>query len=412
MSSAASRISGRGRGLAGSRLFAVFVAMTVSACATTPYSPGDVDSLDLRQRAQEQSEGEITVRAAVPGPEETRALFDLPLYDRGIQPVWLDIHNGTNSGIRYAPVGTDREYFAPLEVAYVHRGSFSDQGRADMNRYFYDNAMPRRIPAGETRSGFVFTHARPGTKGFNVDLFGPDREHDVSFTFFIDVPGFEPDHSDVYFETLYEPDDIRDLDRDEFRAELPAMDLRTRDRDGGAGGAPINALVIGEGAVVLEALIRSNWVETPRPDAELASDSQLYLGRSADVVFRKNVSADGERNELRFWLAPMRVDGLPVWLGQATHHIGLRKGRSQLDPDVDDAMTYFLQDIWYGQSLARYGWVRQPAAASIDAPLRTAEGDPYFTSGNVLVIWPSDEAVSMLEADALDWGSGPVRERR
>ena len=108
----------------------------------------------------------------------------MPLYDSGIQPVWLEIRNGTDSRMRYAPVGHGSGLFFPQEVAYVHKSGFSRQGKVEMNRYFYDMGMPRRIPPGESRSGFVFTHARPGTKAFNVDLFGASRDNDVSFTFF------------------------------------------------------------------------------------------------------------------------------------------------------------------------------------------------------------------------------------
>jgi len=57
------------------------VAALLSACATAPYQPADVDTIAFRDRAQTQSEGPVTVVAAVPDPDETRALFDLPLYD-------------------------------------------------------------------------------------------------------------------------------------------------------------------------------------------------------------------------------------------------------------------------------------------------------------------------------------------
>lgn len=389
-----------------------FAALLLTACATAPYIPAELDSVPFRDRAQIQAEGPVTVTAAVPGPDETRALFDLSLYEDGIQPVWLEVRNGSDSQIRYAPVGTDRDYFSPEEVAYVHRGGFSKKARVRMNHYFYEVAMPRRIPAGQTRSGFIFTHAHPGTKAFNVDLFGPSRDNDLSFTFFIDVPGFAPDHSDVYFRDLYSAEQIRDLAIDEFRTEIVAVDCQICDASGQASGAPINAVVIGEAEDVLQALIRANWVETPRSEAELAADADYFLDRVADVVFRKNQSAAGNRNELRFWLSPMRVEGTPVWMAQVTHHIGEGKGRAQLDPDLDDAAAFFLQDIWYGQGLARYGWVQGQERVPYDSSKQTSTGATYFTSGYVAVMWLSGPAVSMLEADALDWDLGPAKDVR
>ena len=382
--------------------------LLLSACATAPYAPAALDSIPFRDRAQTQTSGPVTVRAAVPDPEETQALFDLPLYDSGIQPVWLEVRNGTDSRMRYAPVGTDPDYFSPQEVAYVHRGGFSKEGKVAMNHYFYDMGMTRRIPPGESRSGFVFTHARPGTKAFNVDLFGASRDNDLSFTFFIDVPGFAPDHSDAYFEKLYSADQIRDLDRAELRSELAALDNYTRDKAGQQQGKPINIIVIGEPLEVLQALIRANWIETPRTEAKLASTVEYFYDRPADVVFTTNRDASEERNELRFWLSPMREEGVPVWFAQATHHIGQGKGRTQLDPDLDDAATFFMQDIWYGQGLARFGWVKGPGGVAFENATQTFAGSEYFTSGHLAVMWLSGPTVSMLDMDLLDWDVGPV----
>jgi len=389
----------------------LFAALLLSACTGAAYQPAESDSIPFRDRAETQAVGPVAVSAAVTGPEETRALFDLPLYDSGIQPVWLKVENGTDAWIRYAPVGTDRNYFSPQEVAYVHRKAFSKQGKVRMNYYFNEMAMPRRIPPGETRSGFIFTHVAPGTKAFNVDLFGPSRENDLSFTFFIDVPGFQPDHSDVYFQELYDSE-TRELGRDELRSELAGMDHEIRDQSGQKRGTPINAVIIGEPQQVLQALIRANWVETPRTDAELVATQGLLFGRVADVVFRKNLAAGGGRNELRFWLSPMRVNGTPVWLVQVTHYIDEGKGRAQLDPDLDDAAVYFMQDIWYGQGLARYGWVRGQGRVPFDNPRQTFSGSQYFSGGYLAVMWLSGPAVSMLDADALDWDAAPTRDVR
>lgn len=386
-----------------------YVILLLSACATAPYRPAALDSIPFQDRAQTQTSGPVTVSAAVPGPEEARALFDLPLYDSGIQPVWLKVENGSDSWIRYAPVGTDREYFSPQEIAYVHRGAFSNEGKVSMNHYLYEMAMPRRIPPGETRSGFVFTHAHPGTKAFNVDLFRGTRAQHLSFTFFIDVPGFKPDHTEAYFQELYASEQISDLDRDELRSALIGMDHQTRDRSGENRGMPVNAVVIGEPEQVLQALIRANWVEKPRTDDELTADQEFLFARVADVVFRKNLSASGGRNELRFWLSPIRENGTPVWMVQVTHHIGEGEGRGHLDPDLDDAAAYFLQDIWYGQGLAGYGWVRRPGHVPFDNQKQAVDGSSYFTDGHVAVMWLSGPAVSMLDVQAMDWDDGPGR---
>ncbi len=387
-------------------------ALLLSACASLPYEPAALNSVPFRDRAQTQTSGLVTVRAAVPGPKETQDLFDLPLYDSGIQPVWLEVHNGTDSQIRYAPVGTDSEYFSPQEVAYVHRGNFSNEGKVKMNHYFYAMTMPRRIPPGESRSGFVFTHARPGTKAFNVDLFGPSHDNDLTFTFFVDVPGFEPDHSEAYLQELYAPELIRELNRGELRSLLASEVYYTWDLTGQQQGIPINAIIIGEAQDVLQALIRSKWVETPRKNNDLATNEEYFDGRIADVVFTKNQSTTRERNELRFWLSPLRAEGTPVWLVQVTHYISQSKGRGQLDPDLDDAATFFLQDIWYGQGLARYGWVLGQGQVVFENSKQTFAGSEYFTSGYLAVMWLSGSPMSMLDVDVLGWDIGPAKDIR
>jgi hypothetical protein len=90
----------------------------------------------------------------VPGAEESQALLGLPLYQRGIQPVWIEVQNRAGEALRFAPVGVDRAYFSPFDVAYLHRAGFTNEALEEMNRRFYALAMPRRIPSGETRSGF------------------------------------------------------------------------------------------------------------------------------------------------------------------------------------------------------------------------------------------------------------------
>jgi hypothetical protein len=275
-----------------------------------------------------------------------------------------------------------------------------------LNKHFYDVTMPRRIPSGETRSGFVFTHAHPGTKGFNMDLFGATRDSDLSFTFFIEVPGFEPDHSEAFLEALYSAEQILDLDREGLR---DALVDRLNAESALNTGVPINGVVIGEGQEVLQALIRAGWQERRRTESELAADVATFDGRVADVVFLKNESSGGGRNVLRFWKSPFLESGVPVWMLQTAHYIGI--GGGVLDPDLDSAATFFLQDIWYGQGLARSAWMKVRAPSNLDSPVRTANDVEYFTSGTVLVTWLSGDLVSMLEVDLLAWDPSPSANR-
>lgn len=394
------------------RAIAVFVAsVLVASCASGPYRHESIDSVAFRDRAQTQVEGNIRVTAAVPDVEETRAIFGLPLYAKNIQPVWLEIENRGDAPIRFAPYGIDANYFPPLELAWGFRGGLSKSARTEMAYFLFENTMSRHIPAGDVRSGFVFTRARPGTKGFNVDVYGNAEDH--SFSFFIAVPGFVSDHEDVDFEGLYSPDEIQHLDTVALLATLAELPCCARNQAGEITGTPVNVILVGSGEDVLQALLRAGWHETPRAeDAEEEARQkrgQYFLGRTADAVFRKVRDTVGERNELRLWLAPVTVDGEPIWVGQISHYMARTFGRPRLDPDVDDARMYMMQNIWYSQGLRQFGWATGRDVVSIGSQRTNITGEGYFTDGYRVVLWLSGDPVSMLEVKRANLDQPPIR---
>jgi hypothetical protein len=59
-----------------------------------------------------------------------------------------------------------------------------------------------------------------------------------------------------------------------------------------------------------------------------------------------------ERLHLRLWLTPLRFQDKPVWIGQISRAIGVRftlrtwnLTTHKIDPDVDDARDYVLDDL-------------------------------------------------------------------
>ncbi len=383
----------------------IVTGFVLAACGGASFRPESPESVDFWSRVQTQSEGNLTVRAAVPGPDETRRLFGVPLYERNIQAVWLEVENRGPVRVRLAPTGIDADYFSPVEVAYIHRGGFSGKARAAMERYYHDAAIARFIQPGETESGFVFTNARPGTKAFNVDLFGRDR-NDYSFTFFIDVPGFIPDHAEIDFAGLYTEDQISELDEAGLRAGLGILPRFTTDAAGTVPGEPVNVVFIGNRKGDLRAaLLRSGWQETAagnKSSGSPASESGYLFGRRADAVLRKTRGKD-DRNELRLWLAPMRVDGRPVWLAQVIHQLPGLFGILSQDPDIDEARYYLLQSLWYGQSLAQLAWRASIEPVPVSESVFGFQRGGYFTDGYQLVVWPSGDPVSLLEVVRLPW---------
>jgi len=375
----------------------------VSACGGRAYVHESVDLDDFRARAKTQSEGPIRVSATVPGRQETEALFGIDLYDQGIQPVWLEIENTSETAARYAPVSTDPYYFSPLEVAYKNRGGYSDEARTDMQRNFYAQALPRYIDAGETTSGFVFTHTDKGAKGFNVDVFGSGESY--HFMFLLRVPGFEPDYANIDFASIYSAEELTAHDTDDLYSALKNLPCCSSDADGNTTEGTLNVVLVGDGKDLLKALLRSRWIET---SASKASDREpdFMFGRQQDAIFRYESSVDDSLYELRLWLAPMLADDKRVWVGQASHHYNTESFR-RFDPEIDNARNFALQNMIYGQALAKMAWVSGEAVAPIESFWANLVRPPFFTDGHRIVLWVSGEPVSILDVTAYDWDDPP-----
>jgi len=79
------------------RIVLVLGFMMVLGCAAA-FNPRPMGEVHFMDRAQTKSDGNFRVTAAVLSAEETKAVFALPLYRRGIQPIWLEIANNGNYG--------------------------------------------------------------------------------------------------------------------------------------------------------------------------------------------------------------------------------------------------------------------------------------------------------------------------
>ena len=388
----------------------ISVLILLAACSVTPYKTGPLNVDALRQRAEVQTFGPITVKAAVPGAGESKALFGVPLYDHDIQPVWLEIANRSDERVRFALVSVDPDYYSPLEVSYTLRSGFSKEARAAMDERFHSSGIKRFVEPGKIISGFVFTHLSPGTKSFNVDLFGLTTQQ--NFAFFIQVPGFKPDHATVDFEQLYTQDKVRVLTTEDFRDSLSELPGYTANSDGKPNGLPVNVVIVADGIDVLRALLRADWYEsTVGSSVETSSGQGAYYlyGRKPDAVFRIQRNNSVDRNELRLWLAPRLVDGETVWLGQVTNFVGQRSYiekvffGAHLDPDVDEARGFLLQNIWYSQGLQSFAWSDTGKQVLFDQPGTDFNNNPFFTDGFRAVLWLSGTPYSMLDTARLDW---------
>ena len=378
----------------------VLVAMTAFVgCAH--YRPQPTASVPFLQRAATQTRGDLRVTVAVPSDEESSRLFGVPLADEGIQPVWLQVENGTDRPYWFLPLSLDPGYFTPLEAVNRVRYRFSAKANAEMQTHFLDSAVPPYVAPTQRIAGWVFTNLDRGVKSVIVELLGPRSIEE--FVFMVPIPGLRADYQDVDHDTLYGADQIRNVDERALRAALEAMPCCATTEDGHAIEDPLNFVLIGARDEITPNFARAGWhvSEVLQRRSALktfqsyffgsqyryAPISAIYvLGRRQDLSLQKARETARERNHLRIWQTPLRYEGKPVWIGQISRDIGLSYNWKnivghEVDPDVDEARNYLVQDMLRSQKLTRFGWVKGVGAATPSDPRHMEDGTPFFTDG-------------------------------
>ena len=405
-------------------VLAILCSLAAQGCTT--FDPRPENEVPFKERAYRKFTGNVRVTVAVPSAEESRELFGVPMYKKGIQPVWIEIENNEKNPVVFSPWSVDPNYYTPLEAADRNHYALRGDLNAEMDRHFHKlgigRGMQELVPPGTVRSGYIFTNLDEGTKDFSVELYGTDLNA-RTLSFFIPVPGLKTDHRDIHWEYLYP--DILTYDEDDFRKWLEELPCCTTNQDETGQGDPLNLIVIGDTEDVFNAFLRAGWDETETIYWESAWKtvrsflvggryryspvSSLYVfGREQDVAFQKARDTIHERNHLRLWMAPIRFKQKSVWVGQISRDIGVRLmikkvTTHKIDPDVDETRGFLIQDLAYSQGLAKFAFVKGVDAAPITNPRANLTGDPYFTDGYRAVLWVSADPVELEDVKFLGW---------
>jgi hypothetical protein len=390
--------------------------------------PGERSYLDRVEVRQDDS---LVVRAAVLANRESERFFGVRLARRGIQPVWLEITNNGGHPYRLRIASLDPDYYPPLEAAYachfhlVRRvlayGALAvlvflplvvllpfkllaaRAANRRMDAFFQEHGLGwGLIRPGNTVAGFVFTKLDEGTKQFTVRLFAPAGSRDFAFS--IPVPGLRVDYADRPFDMPAVSGPAVECDEEELRGQLKALPRCTTNARGTVEGDPLNLVVIGD----FETLLRgfgARWDETQAitlrsclrtfrafalgDEYRYSPISSLFVdGRRQDFALQRARQTINERLHLRLWLTPLRFVGDPVWIGQISRDIGVRftpktwnLTTHKVDPDIDDARDYLLDNLLESGRVALAGYVPGAQPAERTAPRRNLTGDPYFTDG-------------------------------
>ena len=381
------------------------------------------------ERAQSSTAGPLRVSAAALSAAESAAVFGVPLADRLIQPVWVEVENRDDVPYWLMFPGLDPNFFPPAEAAEAMAAGGADE-LAELDARFQALAFRNPVPPGRTVSGFVLSNLHEGVKLIQLDLAADRRGH--SFSFLANVPGLLADYhkSEVFREELLAARQAIDYTDDTaFRAVLEALPCCVTNKDGSKNGDPLNLVVVGGVDDAFPALVRRGWTPTEvtwkgsalrmarsalaRERYPYAPISNLYLyGRPQDLALQKARDNIHQRNHLRLWRSPMSYHGKPVWVGQISRDIGSRMTihsptltTHKIDPDVDEAARALAEDLAYSQGLRAIGLVGGVGAATRDTPRENLTTDPYFTNGLRHVLIFDSEPTSLNQIEILPWRS-------
>lgn len=400
-----------------------------------PYSPCP-DVGGLLDAAATQRRDDLEVRVAVLDGAASRKYFGVPMARRGIQPVWVRVVNRSPRPYRLQFVALDPNHFSPLEAAALNHYSGGKRllgfglaawllflpllillpikllavrsANRKMDAFFQEQAFRMRpIPPGGEQAGFVFSNLSEGTKVVLVRLLGPDGLQDFEFS--LPVEGLRADYLRREFHTLHVPEDATEVDMPGLRHYLAAAPQATSNSRGRRPGDPVNLVVAGDFPTVLGAF-GARWDETEvitlatcwktarafltGAEYRYSPVSALFLfGRVQDFALQRSRSSINERLHLRLWATPLRFQGRRVWVGQVSRDIGVRftwrtwnLTTHRIDPDVDEARDYIVEDLMHVGRLDMAGYVDGVGPCDRATPRRNLTGDPYYTDGKRAIV--------------------------
>jgi LssY C-terminus len=400
-------------------------AFTLRSFLTIEYSPHP-DERSFLERAHSRRDGEVEATVAVPSDQESERLFGVRLARHGLQAVWLEVANGGGEPLWLDRVHLDPYYYTALEAANIVQFALGKRLMAfgllgwlflpllpllplkllgaraanqRLHRLFRTVGFPTGvIPPAKRVGGFLFTRLDEATKRINLRLLGRSRSLDFPFT--VEVPGLVLPHP---VERTAAAGKAEELDEAALQLWLQRQPRCTGNARGTHEGDPLNLVMVGDRASIQECL--SAWDEAEsltmgtawktakafllESQYRYSPVSPLYLGgRLQDFALQRARLSLNQRLHLRLWATSVRFDGQPVWIGQVSRDIGVRftprtwnLTTHQIDPDVDEARNYVLNDLLVAGRVARLGFVAGVGSAPADEPRRNLTGDPYFTDG-------------------------------
>ena len=407
-------------------MLAFLTAFSVLGCASI--TPAQNSTPAFIRAAETKGKDNVRVTVAVLTEAESRNYFGRSLEPGGVQAIWLKVENRNIFPAWILPRFTDPDYFTALEVAYRNHSAFSNHFNQNVDAAFQKYAIPWRVKPGGTNTGFLFVNVSEGVKFVNVELWHSKGVIDVGF--YLELPSGYFDYEKADVGARYQASQVRDLTIDQLRQVLERLPCCTGNRRG-AYGDPVNVILIGANDDIFSALVRQGWDPTHALGAgtvrktlqafllgyryRYSPVSSLYLfDRRQDIAFQKARRTIHQRNHMRLWLSPYTYLGKPVWIGQISRDIGVRftlrspfLTTHKIDPQVDEARDYLVQDLLASESLEWLAYVKGVGTVSPEAPRENLTGDAYFTDGLRAVAAVSSRRIPASEVNYVNWEALP-----
>ncbi|WP_019452109.1 LssY C-terminal domain-containing protein [Cupriavidus sp. BIS7] len=378
------------------------LALILAGCSTW-HAPAQTDIEAPRDRAVSETSHGVRTSAAVLGSEDSMRMFGADVSKSGVQPLWVEVQNGTSQPLWLLRAGTDPDYYSPHEVAWSLHSMLGGTTNASIDQYFGKLGFRNPIPPGETRTGVLFTNPDHELKLANFDLLG--NQTLIPFSLLLQVPGGKMDPNLAQIPFPY-PESVAPNYQDlaSLRAALEHLPCCATDASGTVQADPLNAVGIGQLTDIGAALVRRNF----RRDEHPFDQAQRLFGRAPDFVMRKEAQGGAPATWIRGWLAPMRFQGQLVYVAQVGRPVGgrfLPRGESHqiLHENVDEARNLLIQDLMYSGGLEKLGFVNGVGPVSESHQRSTAGGAAYYTDGLRAVLFFATRPLSLSDVEFLDW---------
>ena len=400
------------------------------------YSPSP-DAREFLSAAESHKRDDLEVRVAVLDVPASRKFFGVPMARRGIQPVWVHVVNRSDRPYRLQFVALDPNHFSPLEAAALNHYS----GGKRLLSYgllawmflplllavvcFRSSCSPSAAPTGRWMLSFWSTHFacvrfrpagnRPGsssptcrkaTRSFSSDCLARMVQ---DFEFTLPVEGLRADYLRREFDTFHAADELTEVDMPGLRRYL-ARRRRPRRTAAGSGRAipstwsssaifPWCSGPLGPAGTKPKS---SAWRPAGRPCGPFSPGPNIATRPSAPCfcsAAARTSPCSGfavrSTNACTCGCGPRRSQfrGQRVWIGQISRDIGVRLTwrtwnltTHRIDPDVDEARDYVVEDLMHVGRLEMTGYVDGVGTCDRASPRRNLTGDPYYTDGKRAVI--------------------------